>query len=98
MRRSATFERMLDWHYVWRWRHPLNRLYDRRYGVETEELVELSDLDLQGEDRVWYQPSEWRSVRRTLRRLDVDREDVLLDFGSGKGRVLLIAAGFPFRR
>jgi SAM-dependent methyltransferase len=70
--------------------YALGRVYERRYRVATEEAPDV--------DSLWYEPSEWRSVRRAFRGLNAGRDDVLVDFGSGKGRVLLMAAEFPFRR
>jgi SAM-dependent methyltransferase len=49
-------------------------------------------------DRVTYQPSGWRYLRRGLRGLDVGPSDVFVDFGAGKGRVLCQAARYPFAR
>lgn len=43
-------------------------------------------------------PSHPAMLRRALRALSVAPEDVLLDIGCGRGRVLLIAAEFPFKR
>jgi hypothetical protein len=49
-------------------------------------------------DRVRYEPSGWAYLRRGLRNRAVRRTDVFIDFGSGKGRVLLQAARHPFAR
>jgi SAM-dependent methyltransferase len=43
-------------------------------------------------DRVGYQASGWSYLRRVLPRREVDANDVFVDIGSGKGRVLLQAA------
>ncbi len=46
-----------------------------------------------------YQPSPWLTLPRALRRAEVTREDVFIDFGCGMGRVLLEAALlYPFDR
>ena len=50
-----------------------------------------------GEHRVDYRPSGWLSLRRILRRSEIGADDVFVDFGSGAGRVVLQAAGYPFR-
>ena len=50
------------------------------------------------EHRLGYEGSHWVGVRRALSRLDVTRDDVFADFGSGKGPAVLVAATFPFRR
>jgi SAM-dependent methyltransferase len=51
-----------------------------------------------GEGRVWYAPSQWVGLQRSLKRLRPTDRDVFLDAGAGKGRVLLVAATHPFRR
>lgn len=73
-------------------------LFERRRGVETADAVQLADLGLIGEDRTHYEPAEWHALGRVLRARDVGGDDVFLDFGSGKGRVVLQAAGYPFKR
>jgi len=73
-------------------------MFDRRHGVETWQPVDLSTLDLAAEDRVEYTPSGWLDVRRALSKQAIGPDDVFLDLGSGKGRVVLQAAQFPFRR
>jgi hypothetical protein len=59
-------------------------------------------LTLQGrqEDGQMYIASRPASAREALHALPLDRhaDYTLIDFGSGKGRVLFIAAEFPFRR
>ncbi|WP_204045388.1 class I SAM-dependent methyltransferase [Acrocarpospora phusangensis] len=46
-----------------------------------------------------YSPTPVRTIRRVLQACDVRFEDVsFVDFGCGKGRVLLVAAEFPFRK
>lgn len=49
-------------------------------------------------ERAIYQPSGWRYLRRGLRRRDITSDDVFVDFGCGKGRVLCQAARYPFAR
>jgi SAM-dependent methyltransferase len=65
-------------------------------GVDTEGHV--VELDHFHPDFVSYQPSHWFWLRRALRKLNVGPTDVFLDFGSGKGRIVLQAARYPFAR
>lgn len=83
-----------------------NRAYRRLVG-RLQKLLFGRRVDTEGigiepdhfhPDRVTYGPSDWRMVRRVLRRLDITPEDVLVDFGSGKGRVVYEAAKLPFKR
>jgi hypothetical protein len=79
-------------------RQVAERLLERRYGVSTAEFVYLEDLGLEPEHRVWHDPSDWVGLRLALGRLDVGRDDVFVDYGSGLGRAVLVAASLPFRR
>lgn len=84
------------WHSI---SHVSWRLWDVWHGVETSQLAEVDSLRLDSPSRefaVRYEPS--RSVRSTLLELELDYDKYgFIDFGSGKGRVLLIAAEFPFK-
>jgi precorrin-6B methylase 2 len=73
-------------------------LFERRYNVVTDGRVPLSVLGIDDEHRVDYVPSGWLSLRRVLPRRTVGPEDVFIDIGSGKGRAVLVAATYPFRR
>lgn len=72
--------------------------YERRYGVRTAELINLDQLGIAGENRGYYVPASWRTLRRTLSRGEIGPADVFVDFGSGMGRMVLEAARFPFGR
>ena len=75
------------------------RLWDAWHGVETSGLAEVESLDLESRNRAFavrYEPS--RSVRSTLLELGLDYKNYgFVDFGSGKGRVLLFASEHPFK-
>ncbi len=74
-------------------------LFDRRYGVRTEEDVPLEDLGVAAPGRNGYMPYRLRLLRRVLSQQEVTERDVFLDVGSGMGRVVLQAAlHYPFRR
>jgi len=75
--------------------------FDLRYGTDTLRRVELDTLDFESEhklDATWYQPTQARPLRHILRKLDLPKDGAFVDFGSGKGRVLLIAAQFRFEK
>ncbi|MEU0571012.1 hypothetical protein ABZ297_37245 [Nonomuraea sp. NPDC005983] len=84
--------------YKWLRRNAANLLYERRYGVRTAERVDLEDIGLAGEDRVYYAALNWRALRRALPVREVTSQDVFIDFGSGMGRAIVQAASYPFRR
>ncbi|WP_344981614.1 class I SAM-dependent methyltransferase [Streptosporangium fragile] len=77
--------------------------FDSIHDVETADPVELWELP--DADQSWvgrnarYSPTPVRTVRNALRRCAVRHEDMtFVDVGCGKGRVLLLATEFPFRR
>lgn len=75
---------------------------DRQLGIETHQVVPnwsarvAGDNHLHGHD---YQPVVAATFREVMRRLPTDLSVcTFVDYGSGKGRALLLAAEFPFRR
>lgn len=60
--------------------------------------MSLDELGLDAPERVRYEPSGWRDLARVLQTHEVSDEDVFIDLGSGKGRVVLQAARYPFGR
>src|SRR6185437_13426578 len=71
---------------------------DRALNVETATLVALARFGLDAPDRVEYEAGGWLDLLRVLRPGAVTADDVFLDLGSGKGRVLLQAAQYRFAR
>jgi SAM-dependent methyltransferase len=76
--------------------------FDRVYGTETAEIREIGSLEIQSANSraaVRYQPSSERSIRDLIERakagLDIS-DFTFIDFGSGKGRVLIVAAQYSF--
>jgi SAM-dependent methyltransferase len=71
---------------------------DRRRGTDTSRLVDLATAGVHTDGRIPYVPSGWRSLPSALRHIKVSDDDVFLDLGCGKGRVVLQAAERPFKR
>lgn len=80
-----------------RWRF-FDIALDCRFGVATMGKVSLEKLGLHEKDRVDYEPSRWSTLGRALRQDEVSESDVFLDLGSGKGRIVIQAAMYRFRR
>ena len=79
----------------------LDYLFDLRYGTDTLRWVEHQALDATSENLFHsshYQPTKARPLLKLLRKLNLPRDAVFLDIGSGKGRALLIAALFGFKK
>ena len=71
---------------------------DRRRGTDTSRIVDLATAGVHTDGRIPYVPSGWRSLPSALRHLPVSEDDVFLDLGCGKGRVVVQAAERPFKR
>jgi SAM-dependent methyltransferase len=65
---------------------------------ETSGAVRLADVGLEHDGYHDYEPSGWRSLHRALQGLGVGPDDVFVDIGCGKGRVVAQAVRRPFRR
>jgi SAM-dependent methyltransferase len=76
----------------------LGRLYQQAEVNGTADEVGHTELGLDSPEYEHYESSGWFSLRRGLRGRPVTRDDVFIDFGCGKGRVLRQAARQPFAR
>ncbi len=79
-----------------------DRQFDRTYGTDTSGRVELSHLTVVGENRergVYFESTPTALFRFFLSNLRIDfSEFTFIDLGSGKGRTLLLASDYPFKR
>lgn len=79
-----------------------NHQFDLQHGVETTQRVHLTDLEIDSPNWIHadgYWPTPPRVFEDALSGLNSTFENlVFIDFGSGKGRVLLMASEFPFRK
>ena len=76
--------------------------FDRRWGTETSRLANLSTLNVdasRARHGVRYQPSNGEALAHAVKTLGIAPGDwSLVDYGSGKGRIVLMAAAMGFRR
>lgn len=76
--------------------------FDLSHGTDTSAQVgteefEVSKADLEG--AVHYETMTLRRFRKVIRSVGTDLTGrVFIDFGSGKGRLLLMASEYPFQR
>lgn len=87
---------------AYRWRdHTYCRCWDLLHGVATCGEIHPRDLNMPGDLRRYsagYMPTHPRHARLLFQSLPLSAgRYTLVDFGSGKGRVLVTAMGFPFR-
>src|SRR5215471_304626 len=83
-------------------RQYVNRRFDRTFNVETSGLVQLRDLTCNSNNKafgIWYEPTPLRTLKCMFSMLPHDLSEFsFIDYGSGKGRTLLYAANYNFRR
>lgn len=73
--------------------------FERRFRLRTSRVVEPEELGTAHPERVGHRASGWRTLGRILAPDEVSPEDVFVDFGSGMGRVVFLAARrYPFAR
>jgi hypothetical protein len=79
-----------------------DRRFDREYGTNTTGYVGVPKLGLSKEQEVagiHYEPTPTPASRQLLAAVPVRHEEfTFIDYGSGKGRVLLLASEYPYRR
>lgn len=81
------------------WSRATRRLGDLMFERDVDTSQRATEVVHFHPDRVWYQASGWSYLRRAIPRSDVSGEDVFLDLGCGKGRVVIQAAEqYPFAR
>lgn len=72
---------------------------DRRRGVSTAGAVNARQLRIKDRSNHWYVATDYETFNLAISHVSIrPGEDVFVDFGSGKGRMILLAANHPFRR
>jgi len=96
-------------HLLWYYLTPAGRLrarrlrsFDSEFDIETQGGVGLSELEISSPNIAYgveYGPVDAHEFLDLLRKLKIDYRDfVFVDLGAGKGRALLVAAQFPFKK
>lgn len=75
------------------------RLHETRYGVKTSGFISEETLGFaQGDGRLHYTPVPYAALKRLLSIVEPNpQKDVFIDWGCGRGRVLVIASMLPYR-
>jgi SAM-dependent methyltransferase len=72
---------------------------ERKFGVSTAGFIEARDLGIENPDSMAHSPLGYEYIFWALRAIPFPAADVVfLDYGSGKGRVLVAASTLPFRK
>src|SRR6266478_4126140 len=74
-------------------------LEDRSRGVWTTRTMKDTELGISDRRNHWYVPTDYETFQRAIQRVSIRAgRDVFVDFGSGMGRIVMLAAALPFRR
>lgn len=76
-------------------------MFDKEFGIETAGSIHHTDLNTNNPNQLFagsYFGSDPEYVRDVIGTLPIDYQRfVFIDYGSGKGRVILLATEFPFK-
>lgn len=76
--------------------------FDKQFGVDTAGCIHQAELKINNPNQlhaVSYAGSDPKDFRDSIGTLPIDyRRFVFIDFGSGKGRAILLATEFPFKK
>lgn len=72
----------------------LDKHFDRRFGIESSQRRQTKGCSPDAEQ---HQPISYTDMRQLLDRMTIHPEDVFLDYGSGMGRAVCLAATHRFR-
>lgn len=83
-------------------RQYVNKRFDQKHNIDTAGIVQLADLTCDSTNKehgVWYEPTPIRTLKQIFAALPSDLSTfTFVDFGSGKGRTILYASNYGFRK
>ncbi|HEY1267017.1 MAG TPA: class I SAM-dependent methyltransferase [Candidatus Binatia bacterium] len=74
------------------------RVYDWRYGIFSEGEILASELGFTEKSCHDYMATGYIRFRQLMSQIEIRDNDVFLDYGSGLGRAVILAATYPFRK
>jgi hypothetical protein len=79
----------------WRW---YEKRCERRLGIATDGVIAAAALGVADPDAHYYVATDYSTLRTLFDALRVTDQDVMVDFGAGKGRACIFAGQWPFKR
>ena len=83
------------------WSVIIDARFDPKYGTDTARRIPREQIETKSENIVHcvnYGASKELPFRKLMQRLQLPRDGVFVDLGSGKGRALMLAAKYGFRK
>jgi SAM-dependent methyltransferase len=76
-----------------------NKFYDFLYGVETLGYLTPKQLGISNPDSIEYVPLDYHFIKKAFSQIPIPNEQIkLLDYGCGKGRVLVLGFKLGFNK
>jgi predicted RNA methylase len=70
-----------------------------RLNVQTDGLIRLPDIGIHNDELFEYVPIGYSAIYSAIRRIPLSASSTsFIDYGSGKGRAIVAAASFPFKK
>jgi SAM-dependent methyltransferase len=83
----------------WRAAHALIEIWrDRMHGVSTRGFSRSDEFGFSPSRVLAYSPTPWTVALTVFASITIDEDDVLVDYGCGRGRMLVLALRQRFRR
>lgn len=83
----------------WMLRRLRVRLLEWKYGIRTDGVIRMRELGIESDEALEYWATSYSDFPKIMRALNlVPSQHVFVDFGVGLGRVVILAATYPFRR
>jgi predicted RNA methylase len=77
----------------------LEQYHDCRFGIRTSGFMNRNALEYNNPNYHNYCATDYKSFRRVMKHVKIKKnEDIFLDYGSGMGRILILAGAYPFRQ
>jgi len=83
------------------WSVVVDARFDRKYGTDTARRIPRAEIKTDSENIVHcvnYGASKEIPFRKLMQKLQLPRDNVFVDLGSGKGRALMLASKYGFRK
>lgn len=74
------------------------RLYEKCQGIDTLKEPRSEKFHAYDKDMLHYTPSNWKTLKRIHAIVRLDCNDIFIDFGSGKGKMVYLAAHYPLKK
>jgi len=75
------------------------RYHERRLGIDSWRYTRIKELGIENPAYNDYRATDYSGFRRVMKYLKVrNGGEVFLDYGSGMGRAVIVAATYPFRK